>query len=177
MTIECDVGGCCSLPTERTDCASFAVGSAARRASRRRGASSSSVAAYDSIYFTGRNNLGDLSASEEAQLGRATHRAHWALALYRDDVFALRNELDLVDTGQWATAKAAFEAHLTSYQVLFDVLCAAAHASFSHPEHAIAEYLDAEGLGEGEGEGEDDAEDTDMQDANFVHDIRRSTDE
>ena len=41
MTIECDVGGCCSLPTERADCASFAVGSAARRASRRRGASSS----------------------------------------------------------------------------------------------------------------------------------------
>ena len=28
MTIECDVGGCCSLPTERADCASFAVGSA-----------------------------------------------------------------------------------------------------------------------------------------------------
>jgi hypothetical protein len=45
-----------------------------------------------------------------------------------------------------------------SYAVYFDVLCAAAHASFSHPEHAIAEYLDAEG----EGEGEDDAEDTDM---------------
>ena len=41
MNIECDVGGCCSLPTERADCASFAVGSAARRASRRRGASSS----------------------------------------------------------------------------------------------------------------------------------------
>jgi hypothetical protein len=38
MTIECDVGGCCSLPTERADCALFAVGSAARRASRRRGA-------------------------------------------------------------------------------------------------------------------------------------------
>jgi hypothetical protein len=51
-----------------------------------------------------------------------------------------------------------------------DVLCAAAHASFSHAEYAIAEYLDAEGLGEGEGGGEDDAEDTDMQDANFVHD-------
>ena len=31
MTIEYDVGGCCSLPTERTDCALFAVGSAARR--------------------------------------------------------------------------------------------------------------------------------------------------
>jgi hypothetical protein len=30
---------------------------------------------------------------------------------------------------------------------------------------------------QGEGEGEDDAEDTDMQDANFVHDLRRSTDE
>ena len=40
MTIECDVGGCCSLPTERADCASFAAGSAARRASRRRRASS-----------------------------------------------------------------------------------------------------------------------------------------
>ena len=40
MTNECDVGGCCSLPTERADCASFAVGSAARRGSRRRGASS-----------------------------------------------------------------------------------------------------------------------------------------
>ena len=40
MTIESDVGGCCSLPTERTDCALFAVGSAARRASRRRGAPS-----------------------------------------------------------------------------------------------------------------------------------------
>ena len=38
MTIESDVGGCCSLPTERTDCALFEVGSAARRASRRRGA-------------------------------------------------------------------------------------------------------------------------------------------
>ena len=38
MTIECDVGGCCSLPTERADCASFAVGSAARRGSRQRGA-------------------------------------------------------------------------------------------------------------------------------------------
>jgi hypothetical protein len=36
-----------------------------------------------------------------------------------------------------------------------------------------AEYLDAEGLGEGE----DDAEDADMQDANFVHDLRRQTDE
>ena len=40
MTNECDVGGCCSLPTERIDCALFAVGSAARRGSRRRGASS-----------------------------------------------------------------------------------------------------------------------------------------
>ena len=40
MTIEYDVGGCCSLPTERADCASFAVGSAARRGSRRRGAPS-----------------------------------------------------------------------------------------------------------------------------------------
>ena len=38
MTNECDVGGCCSLPTERADFASFAVGSAARRGSRRRGA-------------------------------------------------------------------------------------------------------------------------------------------
>ena len=40
MTIEYDVGGCCSLPTERADCALFAVGSAARRGSRRRGAPS-----------------------------------------------------------------------------------------------------------------------------------------
>ena len=38
MTIECYVGGCCSLPTERADCASLAVGSAARRGSRRCGA-------------------------------------------------------------------------------------------------------------------------------------------
>ena len=38
MTNECDLGGCCSLPTERADCASLAVGSAARRGSRRRGA-------------------------------------------------------------------------------------------------------------------------------------------
>ena len=136
-----------------------------------------SVAAYDSIYFSGRNNLGDLTVREEEQLGNATHRALWALALYREEVFALRNELCLVDAGQWATAKAAFESHLVSYTVYTDVLCAAAHASFSHAEYAIAEYLDAEGLGEGEGEGEDDAEDTDMQDANFVHDIRRSTDE
>ena len=101
------------------------------------------------------------------------YRALWALALYREEVFALRNELCLVDAGQWATAKAAFESHLVSYTVYTDVLCAAAHASFSHAEYAIAEYLDAEG----EGEGEDDAEDTDMQDANFVHDLRRSTDE
>ena len=40
MTIECDVGGCCSLPTERADCTSFTVGSSARRGSRRRGAPS-----------------------------------------------------------------------------------------------------------------------------------------
>ena len=40
MTNECDVDGCCSLPTERADYASFAAGSAARRGSRRRGASS-----------------------------------------------------------------------------------------------------------------------------------------
>ena len=40
MTIKSDVGGCCSLPTERADCALFAVGSAARRGSRRRGAPS-----------------------------------------------------------------------------------------------------------------------------------------
>ena len=40
MTNECDLGGCCSLPTERADFASSAAGSAARRGSRRRGASS-----------------------------------------------------------------------------------------------------------------------------------------
>ena len=40
MTNQCDVAGCCSLTTERADFASFAAGSAARRSSRRRGASS-----------------------------------------------------------------------------------------------------------------------------------------
>ena len=40
MTNECDVGCCCSLTIERADCTSFAAGSAARRGSRRCGASS-----------------------------------------------------------------------------------------------------------------------------------------
>ena len=40
MTIKSDVGGSCSLPTERADFAAFAVGSTARRGSRRRGAPS-----------------------------------------------------------------------------------------------------------------------------------------
>ena len=38
MTNESVFSGCCSLPTERADSASFAVGNAARRGSRRRGA-------------------------------------------------------------------------------------------------------------------------------------------
>jgi hypothetical protein len=87
--------------------------------------------------------------SEEEQLGRATHRALWALALYREDVFSTSST-----PGRWATAKAAFEAHLVSDAVYSDVLCAAAHASFWHAEHMIAAYLDDEGLGEGEGEDE-----------------------
>ena len=37
-----------------------------------------------------------------------------------------------------------------SDRVLADVLCAAAHASFSHPEYATAEYLDDEAPGEDE---------------------------
>ena len=49
MTNECDVGGCCSLPTERADCASFATGSAARRASRRRRASSLCALRYGGL--------------------------------------------------------------------------------------------------------------------------------
>ena len=130
-----------------------------------------SVAAYDSLDFTGRSNLGDLSAREEEQLGRATHRALWALALYREDVFKLRHELDLVDAGQWSTTKAAFEAHLISDRVLYDMLGAAAHASFSHGEYVIAAYLDDEGPGEDE----EDPEDTDtMKDTNFVDDWRQS---
>jgi hypothetical protein len=44
----------------------------------------------------------------------------------------------------------------------------AAHASFSHAEHAIAAYLDDEGLGEDEDEDEGDPEDMGMQDANFT---------
>jgi hypothetical protein len=43
-------------------------------------------------------------------------------------------------------------------------LTAAAHASFSHAEHAIAAVLDDEGLGEDEGEDGEDPEDTDMRD-------------
>ena len=38
MTNESVFSGCCSPSIERIDCASFAVGSAARRGSRRRGA-------------------------------------------------------------------------------------------------------------------------------------------
>jgi hypothetical protein len=99
-------------------------------------------------------------------------------SLYREEVFALRNELCLVDAGQWSTAKAAFESHHVSDAVYFDVLCAAAHASFSHPEHAIAEYLDAEGLGEAaRARARTTQRTTDMQDANFAHDLRRPTDE
>jgi hypothetical protein len=52
-------------------------------------------------------------------------------ARYREEVFELRHKLDLVDASQWATTKAAFEAHLISDLVFSDVLTAAAHASFS----------------------------------------------
>ena len=55
-----------------------------------------------------------------------------------------------VDAGQWSTTKAAFEAHLISDRVLYDMLGAAAHASFSHGEYVIAAYLDDEGPGEDE---------------------------
>ena len=58
----------------------------------------------------------------------------------------------------------------TSDAVYSDVLCAAAHASFSHGEFAIAAYLDDEAPGEDE----EDPEDTDMRDTNFVDDWRQS---
>ena len=88
-------------------------------------------------------------------------------------MFALRHELNLSDAGQWSAAKAAFEAHLASHRVLIDVLAAAAHASFSHGEIAIAAYL--EHLDdEAPGEDEEDPEDTDMKDTNFVDDWRQS---
>jgi hypothetical protein len=56
--------------------------------------------------------------------------------------------------------------------VLTDVLTAAAHASFSHDEFAIAAYLDDEGPGEDE----EDPEDTDMKDTNFVGTIGANRD-